>query len=125
MTGLKWVRLDTSFYTNQKILDLAHTHHHRAIAVYMCALAYAGGQGTDGWIPAAALTLIHGRPTDANHLVEAGLWTPRPGGWDIHDWRDYQPSSEETEARTARARAAALTRWNGGARRNASRMPDA
>ena len=113
MAGLKWVRLDTSFPHNQKILDLAHAKRYRAIAVYACSLPYAGAQGTDGWIPDSALPLIHGRPIDATHLVEVGLWIPRPGGWDINDWAEYQPSSEETAARTAKARAAAMTRWHG------------
>lgn len=128
MTGLRWVRLDVNFPTNQKILDLTHAGHHRAGFVYVCGFAYAGGQGTDGWIPASALPLIHGRKVDAEHLVAAGLWIPRPGGWDIHDWCEYQPSSAETEARTQRARAAALTRWDAtrnaerNAERNASRM---
>ena len=113
MAGLKWVRLDASFPFNQKVLDLAHAGRHRAIAVYACGLAYSGSQGTDGWIPESALPLIHARRTDAVHLVEVGLWIPRPGGWDINDWTEYQPSSEDTAARTAKARAAAMARWHG------------
>lgn len=111
MTALKWVRLDSAFPMNHKIVTLVQQGRHRAITVYCCGLAYAGGQGTDGWIPDAALPWLHGRRVDAAHLVEANLWVPRPGGWDIHDWCEYQPSSEETALRSERARAAALTRW--------------
>lgn len=111
MTNLRWVRLDSAFPYNHKVITLVQQRRHRAIVVYCCGLAYAGAQGTDGWIPVAALPLLHAKRIDADHLVEANLWVPRPGGWDIHDWCEYQPSSEETAARSERARAAALTRW--------------
>lgn len=111
MSQLRWIRLDAAFPMNHKIATLAQQRRHRAIAVYVCGLAYAGGQGTDGWIPDTVLPWLHGNRRDAEHLVEADLWVPRPGGWDIHDWCEYQPSSEETALRSERARAAALTRW--------------
>ena len=111
MTGLRWVRLDATFPTNPKILQLAQANRHRAITLYICGLAYAGGQGTDGRIPTYALTLLHGRPADAAHLVDAGLWKPNGDGWHIHDWHDYQPSTDTAAARTSQARAAANARW--------------
>ena len=113
MAGLKWVRLDATFPHNQKTLELVAAGRWRAISVYLCGLAYAGQQGTDGWIPVAALPMVHGRKVDAAHLVEVGLWVARPGGWDIHDWCEYQPTSEDTERRSQHARAAAMTRWHG------------
>jgi len=131
MSGLAWVRLDTGFPRNQKIVTLISRNQHRAAFLYVCGLTYAGEQGTDGWIPEPMLPMLHGRKTDANQLVDVGLWIPRPGGWDINDWCEYQPSSDETSARSARARAAAHTRWHGqpdaprNAQRNATRMPNA
>ena len=112
MTGLKWVRLDTTFPTNQKTLDLAAAGRWRAITVYLCSLAHAGAQGTDGWIPTSALRVIHARPIDAQHLTDAGLWAKEEGGYLIHDWADYQPTSQDINARTIRARDAARARWN-------------
>ena len=113
MAGLKWVRVDTAFPRNHKVITLIGEGHHRAALVYLCGLALAGEQGTDGWVPEPLLPHIHGRPTDAQHLVEVGLWLPRPGGWDIKDWDESQPTSQETKDRSARARAAALQRWHG------------
>lgn len=112
MTGLRWVRLDATFPTNPKVLALTEAGRWRAITVYLCGLAYCGGQGTDGFIPTGALPHLHARKTDAQHLVDAGLWDPEPGGWQIHGWLEYQPSSGDTAARSARARAAAQARWN-------------
>lgn len=107
------MRVDTAMPRNHKIMQLVGDGHHRAALVYICGLALAGEQGTDGWIPEQLLGHIHGRPADARHLVEVGLWLPRPGGWDIKDWQEYQPTSQETKERSARARAAALLRWHG------------
>ena len=129
MTGLKWVRLDTAFPRNHKILALTHDRRWRAIVLYINALAYAGEQGTDGWVPQDTVKSLHGRLADAQELVLNGLWIPRPGGWEIHDWLDYQPSSEETAARSQHAKSAALTRWaqtpRNGHRPTHQAMPDA
>ena len=113
MSTLAWVRLDTAMPRNQKVLALtALKDGHRAAFVWLCSLSYAGEQGTDGFIPFPALAMIHGRPVDANRLVDVGLWVPMPGGWVIHDWADYQQSNAETEKRTARAKAMAEARWS-------------
>lgn len=111
--ALQWVRLDTSFPRNHKLLALLGAREgHRAGLVYICGLAYAGEQGTDGFIPREALAQIHGRTQEAKRLVETGLWHADPGGWLINDWTEYQPSNEETEMRSKKARSAAMARWH-------------
>lgn len=128
MAGLKWVRVDTAFPRNHKVMQLVADGHHKAALVYICGLALSGEQGTDGWIARAHLPMIHATPRDADHLVDVGLWIARPGGWTINDWDQYQPSSEDTAKRTAHARAAAETRWaraRGHLRAMPGAMPDA
>lgn len=111
--GLPWIRLDVAFPRNHKLLGLLSVRDgHRAGLVYICGLAYAGEQGTDGFIPREALGLIHGRPQDAKRLVETRFWLAESGGWVINDWTEHQPSNEETQMRSKRARAAALSRWH-------------
>lgn len=112
MSTLAWVRLDTALPRNQKVLALTGMKDgHRAAFVYICSLSYAGEQGTDGFIPAPALPMLHGRPQDADRLLEVGLWHARSGGWQINDWGEYQQTNAETEERTKRAKAAAAARW--------------
>ena len=112
MSTLAWVRLDTAMPRNHKVLALlSMPQGHRAAFAWMCSMAHAGEQGTDGFIPTSALPYIHARTADAKRLVEVGLWKQCPGGWLIHDWADYQQTNAETQARTARARAAAEVRW--------------
>lgn len=110
--GMSWVRLDTGFPMNPKILALAEDKQWRPIVTYIAALAYAGQQGTDGFIPAGALAFIHATKREAQVLVEAALWQPCPGGWDIPGWAEFQPSSEDSQKRKQRAQDAAAARWH-------------
>lgn len=111
MSGLSWVRVDTQFAMNPKILMLVEDKAHRAINLYVFGLGYCGAQGTDGFVPKGALRFLHATKRDADKLVEVGLWVPNPAGWDVNGWRDYQPSSEETQRRKDKARKAAEVRW--------------
>ena len=109
--GLPWVRLDSGWPANQKTLTLVADHRWQALAAYTFALAWAGHQGTDGYIPLSALPVIHATRKIAEQLVEAGLFDLAPGGWQVHDWASFQVSSEEHQRRSQRARELALRRW--------------
>ena len=67
--------------------------------------------------PAATTSTVcstrHGRKADAELLVQFGFWMPRPGGWVIHGWEEFQQSTEESQLRRKRAQALAETRWAG------------
>lgn len=109
--ALPWVRMDTQWPHNPKFLVLVDDKKFKAIAVYWGSIAWSGSQGLNGYVPAYALPMIHGTRREANELLEVGLWDPAQGGWDIHDWADYQPSNEEHQRRSDRARMAAQKRW--------------
>jgi hypothetical protein len=112
--ALPWVRLDTSFPTNPKLLAmLARKEGHRAAFVYVASLAYSGCHGCDGFVTAEALPFIHARRSDAALLCQFGFWRAVTGGWEINDWTQFQQSTEETQQRKRRAQAAAQARWNG------------
>jgi hypothetical protein len=100
--GLPWIRLETGFYTNAKFITLADHGQWRAAHVAVCAMAWAGSQGTNGYIPKGALKYINGRPKDAEILVNVGLWNAAEGGWEIQSWADYQPSISEYQERKER-----------------------
>lgn len=112
MAGLNWVRLDCGFPRNHKVLVLVgQKDGHRTAFVYTCGLAYCGEHGTNGFIPREALPFLHARKADADRLVAIGLWVKDPGGWLVNDWAEYQPSTEENERRSTKARIAANARW--------------
>ena len=111
---LPWVRLDTAFPMNQKLNAMLRCKDgHRAAFVYLCGLSVSGGQGSDGFISVESLMFTHGRQADADLLVEFGFWIPRPGGWLINGWDEFQQSTEETQRRRERAQALAEMRWAG------------
>lgn len=110
---MPWVRLDTGFPDHPKILALIGAKKPRAALLYVFGLAYSGRHELDGFIPAAALPFIHGTKSEALALCDVGLWHARQGGYEINDWQEYQPSSEETARKKESARQAALKRWHG------------
>lgn len=111
--GLPWVRLDTQFPSNPKVLELTSQGRWRAAFVYIASLAYCGQHGTDGYIPEACLLFIHATKKDAEELVKVGLWHTDIGGWSINGWSEFQISDEAAKKRSDDARKAAMKRWHG------------
>lgn len=110
--SLPWVRLDTGFPDNPKILKLVSTGRHKAVVVYVASLAWSGRQETAGVIPKAALPFLHGTRRDAEHLVGARLWDEAENGWRIHDFDEYQIVTVSQEHRINAAKVAACKRWH-------------
>jgi len=109
---LPWVRLDTAFPTNPKLLAmLAEKDGYRAAVAYICGLSWSGAHGTAGFITSEALPFIHCRPADADRLTAHGFWLPEPDGWTVNGWAEHQSAGEEEQARSAKARKAAQARW--------------
>lgn len=118
MAGLKWIRIDTQMFENPKLLYLKEDKQFRAIVVHLEGMAYSGRHALAGYIPKAALRIIGATAADARRLVEAGLWNPAPGGWEIHDWAEHQLSAEDMEKRRERAQKGAKARWDRGRTRD-------
>ena len=108
--GLQWVRLDTQFAHNPKIVELVAAGKWKAAFVYVAGLTFAGAQGTDGYIPEQCLFLIHATKREANDLVSVGLWVLSPGGWDINGWDEFQVSDEAAKKRRERAQKGGLAK---------------
>lgn len=111
--GLPWVRLDTQFAQNPKLAHLASQGKWRAAFCYVASIAYAGAQGTDGYIPESCLVFTHATKQTAKDLVKAGLWHDDIGGWSINGWNEFQICDEAAKARSDKARKAAQQRWHG------------
>jgi hypothetical protein len=122
-----WVRLDDEFSEHPKVAalgDLAPL----AGWLHVCALCYCNRHLTDGFLPAGKLYTLAsfrhlgvetGGPKDtAGHehgiqieelvaaLLGVGMWDEASGGYQIHDYLDYQPSKAEYEELTEKRRQA-------------------
>ena len=112
MAELSWVRVDSALASNHKVLELlSNRGGDHALCVYIFSLGHTGRQGLDGFIPEIALGLIHGKKRDAELLTQVGMWRQVRGGYEVPDWAEYQPSGEESRARSEKARKAAEVRW--------------
>lgn len=109
---LSWVRLETGFPDNPKVLALVGRKQYRAAFVYACSLAWSGRHETDGHIPRAALPFMHATKVDAKALVEAALWGVTDDGWVIPDFAEYQITNVSAADRANAAKYAACQRWH-------------
>lgn len=117
MAGLPWARLDSNLPSHDKILELVGvgSRGKAAAFVYVCGLAYSVGHGTDGLIRRAALPFIHGTANDARLLVDARLWVPVDGGWQIANFGTRQAAGMSAQSlsdvRAEAGRRGAEKRW--------------
>lgn len=113
MDALTWVRVQSALSRNHKVLTLLpQKGGDRALNVFIFGLGYCAEQGNAGFIPEAALGLFHGTPRSAELLTDVGMWHERPGGWDVNDYAEYQPTDDAAQARSEKARNAAKARWD-------------
>lgn len=97
---MSWVKLDDQFPEHPKVLKAGPP----AAWLYVCGLAYSSRQLTDGFIPEQAVgRLVDGKQAKAlaMKLVEVGLWEAVDGGFNIHDYHDFQPSSDQVRRNRA------------------------
>jgi hypothetical protein len=114
---MSWVKLDDGFYDNPKILRVGLA----AAGLYAAALSYAARKLTDGFLPEAAVFMLTSGEEDgglllSTYLVEQGLWTVVPGGYQIHDFLDYNPPAAKIRAERAAAKKRMLTLRSGNVR---------
>jgi hypothetical protein len=96
-----WVKLDDSYPTHPKMVAAGPL----GLALQTSAICYSNRYLTDGYIPTkVAKKLLDldelpgiGWKSIANRLVEVGAWREVPGGYQIHDYAEYQPSKAEVE----------------------------
>lgn len=105
MASSKWVRLDTGYFTNPKILRAGTD----AALLHLAAICYLGAHDLDHGVlpaeavPALAVSLRLRRPDAVvGHLLLAGLWVEHGGDWLIHHY-DVM-NGENSEAAAARER---------------------
>lgn len=90
---MTWFKLDDGFHSHPKVLQAGN----EAIGLYVRCGSYCAQHLTDGFVP-APVVLLYGSVELAEALVEARLWKPVKGGWQMHDYLTYNPSREKVTA---------------------------
>lgn len=91
---MPWFRVDDSFHDHPKVFDAPDC----AVALWTRAGTWSAHNLTDGFVPSALLARFTSDPqTAARELVRRGLWLRAKGGFQFHDWHDYQPTKQAVE----------------------------
>lgn len=96
---MTWFKVDDSFYDHPKSVRAGD-----AIALWLRAGCWSAKQLTNGFVPREILPSLMGSAAKAARLVDAGLWVVVEGGWQFHDWSEYQPSRTDVEMKREGAR---------------------
>lgn len=103
---MTWLKLDDKFARHRKVAPLSDA----AFRLHVTALLHCAEQLTDGEITNADLKVMPSLPTGRRlvaalqELVDGGLWVVVDGGWALHDFADWNPSSAAIKAKQAAAR---------------------
>ena len=100
---MTWVRLDDRFAQHPKVQQAGPL----GLALQVAALCYSNQYLTDGFVPVTVverLLQLDDPHVVAGELVEVGLWKTVDGGWQIHDYEQYQPTREQVLAEREAAR---------------------
>lgn len=117
---MTWSKVDDRFPLNDKVL-LAGID---ALGFDVAAWCYCNRNLTDGFVAEDKLLLVYppaARDAQklADRLVEVGRWRRVEGGFEIHDFHEYNPTAEHvTKTRQARSKAGSKGGSKGGSKRS-------
>lgn len=118
---MAWLRIDDNVPHHRKMLAAGPA----AAWLWLCGVAYCQRHTTDGHIPAEALPWLgveKPKPLAAT-LVRVGLWHADGDGWRVHDFLDWNASSDERKERTEQ-KTGRQQRWRERMRADASTKQD-
>lgn len=98
-----WARIDDDFPNHPKVWRVGPD----GVALFLEGLCHAAKFLTDGALPKAdveRMRLVRKPMVTAAKLVEVGLWEVDGDGYRIHDYHDYNPTSQEVRDRRASTR---------------------
>lgn len=108
-----WVKVDDGFPEHHKVLRagelLGANGCGRVAAVWLEAMCYSNRHLTDGFISDAVARRFHldKNPLEVIRVMaqkKVRLLEKKEGGWQIHDYHDYQPSKAEVEDKRGKER---------------------
>lgn len=105
---MTWLKIDDNVPHHKKMLAAGPA----AAWLWLCGVAYCQRHKTDGFIPREALPwlgVVKPQPL-ALVLVRVALWHVEGEGWRVHDFLDWNASSEERQERSGQ-KAERQQRW--------------
>lgn len=96
---MPWFKVDDALSMHMK----AFAAGNQALGLWVRAGSWSMHQLSDGFIPKGVVQALGGDWDDAVALIQAGLWHEAEGGYQFHDWAEYQPTREQVLAERAAA----------------------
>lgn len=101
---MTWFKVDDSLHSHAKVSKVA-SEAPAALGLWLLAGSWCSAYLTDGFVPDHKLPgLFPDAVQLAPTLVAAGLWRRKRGGYQFHDWHDYNPSANAIKADRDEAR---------------------
>lgn len=97
---MPWAKVDDKLHGHPKAIEAGL----EALGLWTLALSWVSSYLTDGFVPEGQIVRIGGSIEMADKLIAAGLWERRDGGYQIHDYLEYNPSAEEIDEQRAKNR---------------------
>ena len=128
---MSWAKFDDQFYDHPKIRSIDPL----AAFLWVCSISYSARHLTDGFVPQTmprALINLEEKPhtktlLDAlvRQLLKVGLWHKAEGGYQVHDYLEYNPPKAKVLAGRARDRGRKQYSVPGGIQAESARNPGA
>lgn len=91
---MAWFKVDDKFHSHPKVMELSTG----AVGLWTLAGSWCADYLTDGAIKRGQIKRLGGSESEAQELVDVGLWVATEDGWQFRDWTDYQPTRDAIEA---------------------------
>jgi hypothetical protein len=120
---VSWAKIDDQLHGHRKILRAWKCRP--ALGLHFMAMSYSASHEPKGFVPEEfveeKLPAVRERSAAIEALTDtpagftAGLWVPVDGGWNIHDWDEYNGDAKTREevraAKSAAGKKGAEARW--------------
>ena len=90
---MAWFKVDDNFYDHPKVDELSL----EAVGVWLLCGTYSARHLTDGYIPVRRAYRMGADENVIQELTEAELWHEVEGGYQFHNWSEYQPTKDSVE----------------------------
>ncbi|MCT2042634.1 hypothetical protein M3D15_04700 [Pseudoclavibacter alba] len=97
---MTWFKVDDQIASHVKVVTAGNA----AMGLWVRAGAWCCANLTDGFVHADAARMLGGQDADIQALIDADLWVSVPGGYQFHDWAEYQPTAASERSRREKDR---------------------
>jgi hypothetical protein len=91
---MPWAKIDDDLHGHPKVLSAGL----EAMGLWVLAISWTAHYLTDGFIPDEQIARLGATQELAQRLVSAGMWEQVDGGYQIHDYLEYNPTGDKVRA---------------------------